>query len=88
MRRRQNVAQYTLLASWMSETLSTLDISELLAAERDTGWETVGVVVSGPAMLCDDARAAAGRGKTKFEFEIEAYSWKSMRQLGSHNLQA
>jgi hypothetical protein len=52
-----------------------LDIRELLAAEMDAGWETVGVVVSGPAVMCDDARAAAGRGKTKFELEIEAYSW-------------
>jgi hypothetical protein len=57
----------------MSETLSTLDISTLLVVEMDAGWETVGVVVSGPAEMCDDARAAAGRGKTKFEFEIGDY---------------
>jgi ferredoxin-NADP reductase len=58
---------------------SRIDVNQLLAEEITAGWERVGVVVSGPAGLCDDVRAtvsAAGRsGKTQFEFEVEAYSW-------------
>jgi hypothetical protein len=58
---------------------SRLDIKHLLAEEVAAGWERVGVVVSGPAALCDDARAAvvaaAKFGKTVFELEVEAYSW-------------
>lgn len=57
-----------------------LDIGKLLAEEADVGWGKVGVVVSGPGSLCDDARAAvaavAKRSKrTVFELEVEAYSW-------------
>lgn len=56
-----------------------LDIKQLLDNEVDAGWERVGVVVSGPGGLCDDVRAlvvaAAQRGKTVFELEVEAYSW-------------
>ena len=56
-----------------------LDLEELLAEEVNAGWHRVGVVVSGPGGLCDDARAAvaaAGRaGKTVFELEVDAYSW-------------
>lgn len=58
-----------------------LDISQLLAEEQDCGWQKVGVVVSGPGALCDDARAAvvaAGKGKkgnVVFELEVEAYTW-------------
>ncbi|KAI1843339.1 hypothetical protein JX266_010513 [Neoarthrinium moseri] len=58
---------------------SRLDISRLLDSEIAAGWTRVGVVVSGPAGLCDDTRAAvvaaAKLGYTKFEFEVEAYSW-------------
>ncbi|KAJ6257546.1 Ferric/cupric reductase transmembrane component [Drechslerella dactyloides] len=56
-----------------------LDIKQLLDNEVDAGWERVGVVVSGPGGLCDDVRAlvvaAARRGNTVFELEVEAYSW-------------
>ena len=56
-----------------------LNVDELLAMETVSGWEEVGVVVSGPGGLCDDVRAAvvaAGRkGNTVFELEVEAYSW-------------
>ena len=57
-----------------------LNIGELLAEEEAAGWARVGVVVSGPAGLCDDVRAAviaAARRSTKtiFELEVEAYSW-------------
>jgi Ferric reductase like transmembrane component/FAD-binding domain len=58
---------------------SRLDIKQLLAEEVAAGWERVGVVVSGPPALCDDVRAAVvavGRsGETRFELEVEAYSW-------------
>jgi hypothetical protein len=57
---------------------SRLNIEQLLNEEIEAGWERVGVVVSGPAGLCDDARAAvamaARRGKTEFELAVEAYS--------------
>lgn len=56
-----------------------LDISRLLDGEINAGWETVGVVVCGPGGLCDDVRAAVVAAskisKTKFELEVEAYSW-------------
>ncbi|KAH8173486.1 ferric reductase like transmembrane component domain-containing protein [Sarocladium implicatum] len=55
------------------------DVSELINAEVETGWERVGVIVSGPGSLCDDVRAtvaAAGRrSKTIFELEVDSYSW-------------
>lgn len=58
---------------------SRCDIEDLLRLEMEAGWGKVGVVVSGPGGLCDDARAAvvlaARLGKTKFALEVEAYSW-------------
>ncbi|KAJ5652253.1 hypothetical protein N7507_009679 [Penicillium longicatenatum] len=58
---------------------SRFDLEKLLNEEMEAGWDKVGVVVSGPGVLCDDARAAvvtaARLGKTKFELEVEAYSW-------------
>lgn len=57
-----------------------LDIARLLAAEVEAGWQSVGVVVSGPGSLCDNVRAAVVAAakqnpKTVFELEVEAYSW-------------
>ena len=56
-----------------------LDMQDLLAREVDARWERVGVVVSGPGPMCDQARAAvvaaAKVGKTQFELDVEAYSW-------------
>jgi hypothetical protein len=56
-----------------------LDVKQLLAEEIKSGWEKVGVVVSGPGGLCDEVRAAVVKasklGKTEFELEVEAYSW-------------
>lgn len=56
-----------------------LNIEELLFAEACGGWKRVGVVVCGPAGMCDDARAmvtaAARRGVAQFELEVHAYSW-------------
>ena len=43
---------------------SRINVNQLLAEEITAGWERVGVVVSGPAELCHDVRAAvsaAGR---------------------------
>ncbi|EEY19540.1 ferric reductase transmembrane component 4 [Verticillium alfalfae VaMs.102] len=58
---------------------SRLDFNALLDQEVQLGWSRIGVVVSGPGGLCDDAAAAviaAGkRGKALFELEIDAYSW-------------
>lgn len=57
-----------------------LDVVQLLADEAEAGWGRVGVVVSGPAELCDLARQAVVdiarlSGKTEWELEVEAYSW-------------
>lgn len=56
-----------------------LDLTGLLAAEANAGWKRIGVVVSGPASMCDDIRvavvAAAKLGKARFELEVEAYTW-------------
>ncbi|EPS45668.1 hypothetical protein H072_340 [Dactylellina haptotyla CBS 200.50] len=56
-----------------------LQLDDLLAQEANAGWQKVGVVISGPGSLCDDARAAvikaAKLGTTEFEMEVEAYSW-------------
>ncbi|CAI6285844.1 unnamed protein product [Periconia digitata] len=56
-----------------------LDIDKLIADEAGSGWERVGVVVCGPAAMCDEVRAtvirAAKSSNTEFELEIEAYSW-------------
>lgn len=56
-----------------------LDVAELVRHEIESGWNRVGVIVSGPGSLCDDVRAivaAAGRkNKTVFELEVDSYSW-------------
>lgn len=56
-----------------------LNVRELLADEFESGWQRIGVVVSGPRGLCDDARAAVAaigrKGNTVFVLEVEAYSW-------------
>lgn len=56
-----------------------LDIAALLAEEANFSWEKIGVVVCGPGGLCDDARvaviAAAKKGPSTFELEIDAFSW-------------
>ncbi|TLD15415.1 uncharacterized protein PgNI_02363 [Pyricularia grisea] len=56
-----------------------LDVEALLAHEVESGWERVGVVVCGPAGLCDDARmAVVGAGKknkTVFVLETDVFSW-------------
>ncbi|GAB1312357.1 Ferric oxidoreductase domain-containing protein [Madurella fahalii] len=55
------------------------DVDELVDGEAVTGWNRVGVVVSGPGSLCDDVRAAVARAgrraKAVFELEVDAYSW-------------
>ncbi|RYO92113.1 hypothetical protein DL764_008182 [Monosporascus ibericus] len=56
-----------------------LDVHSLLAQEVQAGWDKVGVVVCGPAELCDAVRAAVvnfGRlEKTVFELEVDAFTW-------------
>lgn len=58
-----------------------LDINELLRAEAKAGCSKVGVVVGGPAGMCDDARAAVtslGKetaGVCSFHLGIHSYSW-------------
>ena len=56
-----------------------LDVESLLAQEVQAGWSRVGVVVCGPAGLCDDVRAAVVRFgrqvKTVFELEVDAFTW-------------
>lgn len=56
-----------------------LDIDALLTQEVQTGWKRVGVVVCGPAGLCDDVREAivrfGRREKTIFEIEVDAFTW-------------
>ncbi|KAK3064204.1 hypothetical protein LTS18_009225 [Coniosporium uncinatum] len=56
-----------------------LNIEALLRNEVDVGYKKVGVVVCGPAGMCDDVRAIVagfGRsGKIVFELEVEAFSW-------------
>lgn len=57
---------------------SRLDIQALLNQEVEAGWKKVGVVACGPGGLCDDVRAAvcvAAKGSTRFELEVDAYSW-------------
>lgn len=57
------------------------DVRSVLQEEADAGWKRIGVVVSGPASLCDDVRAGVaelGRsrgGQVVFDLEVEAYSW-------------
>jgi predicted ferric reductase len=54
-------------------------IRDLLQREIDIGYERVGVVVCGPAEMCDEARAVVaglGRGsRTVFELHVDAFSW-------------
>lgn len=59
-----------------------LDIERLLDREARAGYAKVGVVVCGPAGMCDDVRArvaglgrAAPLGGTAFELEVHAFSW-------------
>jgi predicted ferric reductase len=55
------------------------DIRKLLQEGVAIGYKKVGVVVCGPAEMCDEARAVVaglGRGsKTVFELHIDAFSW-------------
>ncbi|KAL8372553.1 hypothetical protein RB595_002067 [Gaeumannomyces hyphopodioides] len=48
-----------------------LDVAAIL--EHEAGWKRVGVVVCGPAGLCDDVRALVA--KRGWELQVEAYSW-------------
>ena len=54
-------------------------IKDLLQKEIDVGYKKVGVVVCGPAEMCDEARALVtglGRGKkTVFNLHVDAFSW-------------
>ena len=56
-----------------------LEVDSLLEQEAQVGWRRIGVVMCGPAGLCDDVRAAVVRlgreGKTIFELEVEAFTW-------------
>ncbi|KAI1740165.1 ferric-chelate reductase [Xylaria scruposa] len=58
-----------------------MNIDALLRNEANLGWSKIGVVVCGPAGMCDDVRMAVARlgkekaGKCVFELEIEAFSW-------------
>ncbi|KAK4234504.1 hypothetical protein C8A03DRAFT_37728 [Achaetomium macrosporum] len=53
------------------------DVDELVNGEVAAGWERIGVAVSGPGSPWGDVRAAvaaaARRGKTVFELEVDAY---------------
>ena len=58
-----------------------LDISNLLRDEANVGWPKTGVVVCGPASMCDDVRAVVARlgkeksGSCSFELEVDAFAW-------------
>jgi hypothetical protein len=58
-----------------------LDLDAMLHREACAGYARVGVVVCGPAAMCDDVRArVAGLGRaapndTRFELEVLAFSW-------------
>lgn len=55
-----------------------LNIDTLLRTEAQAGYKKVGVVVCGPAGMCDDVRAKVsglGRGGTMFELEVDSFSW-------------
>lgn len=56
-----------------------LNVDALLAQEIESGWRRIGVVVCGPAGLCDGVRQAVvkfGRSeKAVFELEVDAFSW-------------
>ncbi|KAH7139164.1 ferric reductase like transmembrane component-domain-containing protein [Dendryphion nanum] len=59
--------------------IGRLNVESLLRAEAEAGYRKVGVVICGPAEMCDDVRAMVaglGRsGKTIFELEVDAFSW-------------
>ncbi|KAH6611938.1 ferric reductase like transmembrane component-domain-containing protein [Boeremia exigua] len=54
-------------------------IKDLLQREVDAGYKKVGIVVCGPAGMCDEVRAVVaglGRGsKTVLELHVDAFSW-------------
>ncbi|KAH7214456.1 ferric reductase like transmembrane component-domain-containing protein [Fusarium oxysporum] len=56
-----------------------LDVKALLHQEVEAGWKRIGVVVSGPAGLCDDTRAAVvslgKKGGAVFELEVDTFRW-------------
>lgn len=56
-----------------------LDLQGLLEAEKNEGWERIGIVVCGPGGMCDSVRdlvAKAGRERRAvWELEVEAFSW-------------
>ncbi|KAK6330012.1 hypothetical protein TWF718_003439 [Orbilia javanica] len=56
-----------------------INIDALLRREAEAGYGKVGVVVCGPAGMCDDVRAKVagfGRGcRTVFALEIHSFSW-------------
>ncbi|KAK1621894.1 ferric reductase like transmembrane component-domain-containing protein [Colletotrichum phormii] len=56
-----------------------LDVDALLQYEVDSDWKRVGVVVCGPAGLCDSTREVVVKfgkqHKTVFELEVETFSW-------------
>ncbi|PIA94130.1 Ferric reductase transmembrane component 4 [Cercospora beticola] len=58
-----------------------IDVARLLKSTAAKGYSKVGVVVCGPAGMCDDVRskvARVGRGSgsaTMWDLEVEAFSW-------------
>jgi hypothetical protein len=58
-----------------------LAINSLLRDEANAGWGRIGVVVCGPAGMCDDVRAAVvviareKAGACAFELEVDAFAW-------------
>ena len=72
----------TLLASVANKQVSVgerLNIDAVLRDAASKGYGKVGVVVCGPAGMCDEVRAkVAGLGRgggTVFELEVNAFSW-------------
>ena len=58
-----------------------LDINGVFRLEAALGHSKIGVVVCGPAGMCDDVRAVVARvgretaGKCSFELEVDAFAW-------------
>ncbi|KIX93597.1 uncharacterized protein Z520_10775 [Fonsecaea multimorphosa CBS 102226] len=58
-----------------------LDINRLLRDQADLGYSKIGIIVCGPAGMCDDVRAIVARlgkemsGRCSFELEIDAFGW-------------
>ena len=56
-------------------------IASLLRDEASAGWARVGVMVCGPAAMCDDVRVAVAviarerKGACVIELEVDAFSW-------------